>query len=217
MLDPEAGTSLLIQVRHNLALSNELVFVGETVQLTPQNEDDKVETVSIFIRPTQDLGFDGNRLNQFQVTTVDPLIEPLLHQAYMHKVVRPFYGGSGIYENVIQDLQFGYYAFDEIVGRKQHVGRVVLELFDREARGRLVDKESEEFTTQLRAAIRTIAVYILPNDSLAKLALAYEGGLRQDTVIKDRALDVLKHGLTANQISAIASGSNPFPEIRYKP
>ncbi len=215
-MTPEAGSSLLDQVRQNLTLNNELIVVGETVQLTPQNEGDTVETVNIFIRPVQDLGFDGNRLYEFQMQTAEPLVRAPFSQSYMNRVTRPFYGGTVIYESVIRDLQFGYYSFDEIVGRKKHVGRVVLELFDKEARDRLVDNEGKEVISQLRAAVRAIVVYILPNDSLARLTLAYEEGLNQDTIIKDRTLDALKHGLTANQISAIENGDNPFPEIRYK-
>src|SRR3989344_2490030 len=211
MLHPETGSSLLVQVRHNLALSNELVVVGETVQLTSHNQNEVVERVQIFIRPTQDLGFDGNRLYEFQMQTAEPPIRPVLLHSYINQITRPFWGGTGIHEGVVVNLQFGYYAFDEIVGRKKYAGRVVLELFDKEARDRLLAKAGEEFTFQPQAAVRAMAVYVLPNDSLAKLVLVYEEGLSQDTVIKDATLDALKHGLTANQIRAIENGSNPFP------
>lgn len=214
MSNPEGDKSLLYQIRYNLALNEDLVVVGETFQATPQN--DRIETVRIFVRPDQDLGLDGIRLYEFQRDTIDPLLRPLFKQGYEDRIDRPFYGGGGVYENTIIDLQFGFYALDEIIGRKKHVGRVELELFDEEAKDRLSATENEEFTFQYAAATRAIEVYVLPNDSIAKLVLAYEQGLNQGTVTKDRTLDSLKHGLTADQLRAIVAGESPLPEIRYK-
>lgn len=214
MLTPEAGKSLLYQVRYNLALNEDLVVVGETYLPTPQN--DRVETVRMFVRPDQDLGMNGNELCDFQRRTIDPLIRPLFKFGYENRIDRPFYGGVGVYENTILDLQFGYYALDEIVGRKKNVGRVELDLFDKEAKDRLSAAAEEEFTFQSVAATRAIEVYVLPNDSLAKLALAYEEGLKQGSAIKTSALDNLKHGLTAEQVRTILAGKSPLPEIRYR-
>ena len=75
MSTPEAGKSLLYQIRYQLALNEDLVVAGETFHVTPQNN--RVETVRIFVRPDQDLGFNGDRLHDFQNRSLDPLIRPL--------------------------------------------------------------------------------------------------------------------------------------------
>lgn len=210
----ERNQSLLDQVRCGLALDEDLVVVGETIQTTPQN--DEVETIGIFVRPDQDLGFDGDKLYKLQRQVIDPILHSLFRQSYKYKLERSFYGGTGTDKDTTLDLQFGYHSLNEIIGHRKLVGRIILDLFDKEAQGRFVAAENEELTFESRAATRTIKVYILPNDSIAKLVLAYEEGLNQGMVVQNRTLDSLKHGLTAEQIRMAIAGENPFPEIRYK-